>query len=312
VSVDSEEIAATLARAGVPERLSLAARARAYYELAKPNLSALVVITAVLGFYLANTGSSPLPWLSLIYLITGTALTAAGACALNMYIERDLDARMVRTRGRPIPSGRVAADHALAFSVIVFAWGWFQLLVFCGVLPALLSLVTALIYGFLYTPLKRRGPIAIWIGAIPGAIPPVMGWATVRGEIGMGGLALFAILAAWQFPHFLSLAFMYRDDYARGGFRFLPVDDADGKKTGRQIALGCLVLLPISLGPVALGLAGNVYLVGAVIAGLGFLYAGVRMMLTSTPQRARASFFASITYLPVLLALLVLDRIVLG
>jgi hypothetical protein len=153
-------------------------------------------------------------------------------------LERDLDARMFRTRGRPIPSGRVAPDQALAFAVVLFVWGWLQLLVFCGWYPAMLSALTAGIYAFVYTPSKRWGPVSIWIGAIPGAIPPVMGWTTVTGELGAGGLALFAILATWQFPHFLSLAYMYQEDYARAGFRFLPEGDEEGKKTGLQIALG--------------------------------------------------------------------------
>jgi protoheme IX farnesyltransferase len=275
---------------------------RAFYELAKPNLSALVVVTSVLGFYLAS-GSD---WLQLAYLILGTALTAAGACAINMVIERDHDARMRRTQNRPIPSGRLGATESTVFAVLMFLLGFAYLAIFCGWLPAILSLASALIYAALYTPLKRRGPIAIWIGAITGAIPPVMGWATVTGEIGIGGAILFAILFAWQFPHFLALGFMYREDYRRAGFRF--VSD-DSKRIGQQVAAGCVVLMAATLAPIAIGLLGTIYGIGASIAGGMFLLAGIRFALNATPSRARAAFFASITYLPVLLALMVLDRL---
>ncbi len=306
---NSEELAPRASGLGVV-RLSSAERARAYYELAKPNLSMLVVVTSILGFYLASSAIEHLDWARLIYLVTGTALTAAGACALNMYIERDIDARMMRTKHRPIPSGRLSAQQALAFSLVVFTWGFLQLLVFCGPYPAFLSLATALIYAFVYTPAKRRGPISIWIGAIPGAIPPVMGWAAVRGEIGWGGLSLFLILFAWQFPHFLALAYMYEEDYRRGGFEFLFADDPDGQKVGRAIAFGTLLVHSASLAPYVLGLVGGVYLVGAILAGAFFVWAGARVAVDSTLPRARQAFFASITYLPVLLASMVLDRLV--
>lgn len=309
MSAPSEEIGA-LPIAAPAAPLPWPARARAYYELGKPNLSGLVVVTAVLGYYLAVPDGGPFDWVRLVYLVMGTALTAAGACALNMVVERDLDARMLRTRGRPIPSGRVAPEHALLFAVVLLVWGALQLLVFCGWYPALLSVLTAAIYAFVYTPAKRKGPVSIWIGAIPGAIPPVMGWTTVQGQIGLGGAALFAILAAWQFPHFLSLAYMYQEDYGRAGFRFLPVDDPEGQKAGLQIALGCAVLLLVSLLPWALGLTGAVYGIGALLAGLGFGWAGLRVAQRCTLARARGSFFASITYLPALLALLVLDRLI--
>ncbi len=283
-------------------------RAQAYYELSKPNLSGLVVVTAVLGFYLGSEPSGSLAsvdWVKLLYLMMGTALTSAGACSLNMYIERDIDARMRRTQTRPIPSGRLSAAQALAFSVVVFTWGFFDLLIFCGPYPALLALVTGLIYAFVYTPLKRKGPISIWVGAIPGAIPPLMGWAAVRGDLGWGGWSLFAVLFIWQFPHFLALAYMYREDYARAGFRFLSDED---QKTGQQIVAGCLALLVASVLPVLLGLVGRVYLVGALVCGVAFLKVGLGVLRGCTPKRARAVFFASIIYQPALLALLVLDR----
>jgi protoheme IX farnesyltransferase len=276
--------------------------ARAFYELAKPNLSALVVVTAVLGFYLA----SGTDWMQLAYLIAGTALTASGACAINMVIEREHDAIMRRTRNRPIPSGRVKASEATVFAALMFALGFTWLAIFCGWLPAALSLASALIYAALYTPMKRRGPIAIWIGAVTGAIPPVMGWSAVTQEIGWGGAILFAILFAWQFPHFLALGFMYREDYQRAGYRFV---SSDSERVGRQVAIGCVVLIVATLMPMVIGLLGAIYGIGASLAGGLFLWAGIRFAREATPARARAAFFASITYLPVLLALMVLDRL---
>jgi protoheme IX farnesyltransferase len=279
---------------------------RAFYELAKPNLSALVVVTSVLGFYLASSTTAGTEWLRLIYLVAGTALTAAGACASNMVIEREHDAIMRRTRSRPIPSGRVRTAEAIVFAILMFLLGFAYLAIFCGWLPALLSLLSAVIYAALYTPMKRRGPIAVWIGAITGALPPVMGWATVTGEIGLGGAILFGILFAWQFPHFLALGFMYREDYRRAGFRF--VSD-DSERVGRQVALGCAVLLVLTLLPIPIGLLGSIYGAGALIAGGLFLWAGIRFARSASMSRARAAFFASITYLPVLLASMVLDRL---
>lgn len=296
----------TAAIAVVEGARSPADRARAFYELAKPNLSALVVITAALGFFLASGTVASTDWLALVYLVLGTALTAGGACASNMAIEVEHDRVMRRTRARPIPSGRVTRGQAVAFAAVLFLWGFFDLLLFCGLVPALLSLLSAVIYAGVYTPLKRKGPVAIWVGAVTGAIPPVMGWAAVTGEIGIGGAVLFAILFAWQFPHFLALGFMYREDYRRAGFRFV---SSDAGQVGRHVALGTLLLLAASVLPAVVKLCGSIYLTGAVAAGGLFLWAGIRFARVPTPQRARAAFFASITYLPILLALMVLDRL---
>jgi protoheme IX farnesyltransferase len=284
--------------------ISILSRGRAFYELAKPNLSGLVVITGIFGFYLASSGLASIDGFRFLHLVAGMALTAAGACAANMYIERALDAIMVRTRHRPIPSGRVSPREALGFSVAAFALGFTELWIFCGAIPALLSLLTLAVYAFVYTPLKKRGPIAIAIGAIPGAIPPVMGWAAVRGEIGVGGLALFAVLFLWQFPHFLALAFMYRDDYARAGFRFLPA-----RHPGAAFAFGAALTVFASVGPFALGFAGWIYLAGALAIGAFFFAVCLRAARKLTAARARSAFFASITYLPALLALMLLDRV---
>ena len=284
-----------------------AARFRDVYELAKPNLTFLVVVTAVLGYGLA-VGDGGVQWSRLIMLIVGTTLTSAGACALNMFIERDIDALMPRTRKRPIPSGRVSAESALFFALMTLSWGFGALAAFCGPLPAFLSLLTAAIYAFVYTPLKRRGPISVWVGAVPGAIPPLIGWSAATGSIAEGGVSLFLVLFCWQFPHFIALAYMYREDYRRAGFRFLPPTDA---QTGRQILLGCAALVVVSGLPYALGLVGWIYLVGVMAAGLWFLKVCLRAALGLTGKRARQAFLASILYLPVVLALLVLDRLIL-
>ncbi|MEL7368838.1 MAG: heme o synthase [Myxococcota bacterium] len=282
----------------------------ALYELSKPNLTLLVVITAVLGFYMASTGDS-VRWDRLIALIIGTALTSAGACALNMYIERDIDARMPRTRKRPIPSGRVTPEVALFFVMMTLSWGFGLLATFCGPIPAALSLMTAGIYAFIYTPLKRRGPLSIWVGAIPGAVPPLMGWAAATGRIDWGGAALFLILFAWQFPHFIALAYMYREDYRRAGFHFLPKQDPEGRKVGLQIAGGGLALLIASVLPVMLGVVGPIYAVGVVAIGLWFLKVCLQSAFELTGKSARRVFLGSIKYLPIVLALLVIDRIIL-
>lgn len=304
MSANPEEMTAAL---GVVEvERSPAARARAFYELAKPNLSALVVITSALGFFLASGTVASTDWIALIYLVLGTALTAGGACAANMALEVQHDRVMRRTRARPIPSGRVSRKEAVAFAAMLFLWGFFDLLLFCGVWPAGLSLLSAVIYAGIYTPLKRQGPVAIWVGAVTGAIPPVMGWAAVTGSLGIGGAILFSILFSWQFPHFLALGFMYREDYARAGFRFVSSEPA---QVGRHVALGAMVLLVASVMPTVAGLCGPSYLAGALIAGGLFLWAGIRFARVPTPQRARAAFFASITYLPILMALMVLDRL---
>lgn len=297
-------------RTAVRPAASLMAQVRAFYLLSKPNLSGLVVITGIIGFHLASRPGEPTDWLRFVHLVIGLALTAAGACALNMVLERDVDRLMRRTRMRPIPAGLLSASAALGFALGTFTAGFCELLLFAGVYPALLSLFTMLTYAFVYTPAKRRGPISILIGAIPGAIPPVMGWSCVRGEIGTGGLVLFALLFFWQFPHFLALAWMYRDDYARGGFRFLPVADSDGRKTGRAIAVGCAVAVAASLLPWAFHLTGLVFLAGALVAGALFLFPCVRVARQPTMAHARTAFIASVTYLPLLLTLLLLDRFI--
>lgn len=290
-------------------RPSTSGRLRAFYELGKPNLSALVVVTAVLGHGMASRATGqPLALAPLLYLVLGTAMTSMGACALNMYLERDLDAEMTRTRKRPLPSGRLVPEEALFYALFIFSWGFAHLAVFCGPVVAGLSLMTALVYSFVYTPLKRRGPVSVWVGAVPGAVPPLMGWASVTGSLDPAAMALFAVLFAWQFPHFLALAFVYRQDYLRAGFRFLPRSE---RLTGFSIGIGAVIVLLVSLVPYALGLVSVVYLVGAGLLGLGFVAFALPNVAQLTPRRARRTFLASIVYLPLLLFLLGLDGVLL-
>lgn len=289
---------------------------RAYYQLTKPNLSALVMITGVLGYFLH---APTIDVATLLHLVVGLWCTSGGAGALNMVIERDLDRRMRRTQVRPIPSGRLRAGQALAFGVGLFTLGFVELWLFTHVHTALLALATLVLYVAVYTPLKARGPLAIAVGAIPGAIPPVMGWAAHDGSMGTPAWILFALLFAWQFPHFLALAWMYREDYARAGFDFLPRGDrgADelerlGRRTGYRMLIGALLLLPVTLALVPLGGAHALYGVGAAGLGVWFVARASRMVRAPGMASARATFFASIIYLPLLLAAIVLDRALLG
>lgn len=292
--------------------LGLMAKLRALRELGKPNLSLLVVVTAVFGFFVATSNEQavdPLSWLHAAMLVIGTGLTAMGACAANMCSEHELDALMHRTRGRPLPSGRVTEEEAFAFAIGSFLVGFSLLYAFCGPIPAVLSLATTAIYAFVYTPSKRHGPISVWIGAIPGAIPPLMGWTTVTGRIDLGGMALFALLFTWQFPHFLALAYMYREDYARGGFRFLSKHDTE-QRTGRAIGIGAVATVLASLAPWWLGLTSLTYFVIASLAGAHLLRASFGAARDLTAKTARRAFFSTIIYLPVLLLATVLDRLV--
>lgn len=283
------------------------ARLRAYYELTKPNLSALVMITGVIGFYLA---SPAIDWWRFLHLVIGLWCTSGGAGALNMVLERNLDARMRRTRVRPIPSGRVSTRSALAFSAGIFLFGFAELALFTTWTTAWLALATIVLYAFVYTPAKKLGPIAVAIGAIPGAIPPVMGWAAVDGTVAAPALVLFGLLFLWQYPHFLALAWMYREDYLRAGFNFLPKHDADGRITSWTMVICAALLVPVTLSLEPLGAAGWLYSFGAAVAGGWFVSRTWQMIWKKS--EARTVFFASIIYLPVLLVLIVADRLILG
>jgi protoheme IX farnesyltransferase len=289
--------------------VSRAARSRLadFLDLTKPRMNFLVIITTAVGYYMAVRYA--FEWVKLLHTLLGTLLTASAAGVLNQYIERRYDARMRRTAGRPLPAGRLSPADALIFGLILALLGIAYLALSVNLLTALLGAFTLLTYVFIYTPLKRYTSLNTIIGAIPGAIPPVMGWTAVHGAIAPEALALFAILFFWQMPHFLAIAILYRDDYAAAGFKMLPVVDPGLRLTGRQIILYSLWLIPITLVPVLLHMAGGLYFVMALLLGLAFLHFAVSCAATRTRADARKLFLASILYLPLLLAMLMIDKI---
>ena len=278
-----------------------------FCELVKSRLTTLVLVTTLAGFYLGWNG--PMNYALMLNALFGTALVAAGAAALNELIERDADAAMHRTQDRPLPSGRMGPNTALliGFGLALAGLAWLLLLV--NVLSSALAALTMGTYLFAYTPLKRVTPLHTLVGAIPGALPPVIGWAAARGTLDAGGWVLFAILFFWQMPHFLAIAWMYREDYARGGFVMLSHLDEDGASTSRQAVNYASALLLVSLLPGLLGMAGPIYFFGAFVLGLGMVYGAVRMQLRTDRSSARRLFFTSIIYLPLLLALLCLSKL---
>jgi len=274
--------------------------------LTKPRVVLMVLVTTLVGYYVGLAGAAD--WTRLLHLALGTVLAAGGTLALNQYWERDVDARMERTRSRPLPDGRLMPLEALAFGGAITALGIAYLAAFVGVAPAGVTLATFALYLFAYTPLKLRSPLCTIVGAVPGALPPVTGWLAARDEAGVGAWILFGILFLWQLPHTLAIARLYRDDYARAGVRVLPVIDPHGTSAERQIVTGCLALLGVSLLPTLTGLAGGVYFAGALALGLAFVALGAWQALTPSAGGARRVLFASLLYLPALLALLALDK----
>ena len=277
-----------------------------YIALTKPRITWLILMSTGVGYLFgARTGWH---WLTLLNTIVGTALMASGTAALNQWFEREADGKMRRTKARPLPAGRLDEAKALLFGLMISMAGFLELQLAVNELAALLGAATLGSYLFLYTPLKRRSPHSTTIGAIPGAMPPLIGYAAASGTLTWQAWALFAILFLWQFPHFYAIAWMYREDYERAGIRMLPVVEPDGESTARQMLLYSLGLIPISLLPTFLSMAGNIYLFGALAIGLLFLYASVRISFDRTRQEARRVLLASVVYLPVLYGLLVLDR----
>ena len=276
-----------------------------FVELTKPRITALVLVTAAVG-YAVGGGAALRPANFLLFLI-GTALLCGGASALNQYLERDADARMTRTSRRPLPAGRVTPSDALAFGLTISAVG---LVVLAGVnlLTLALGAASLLSYVLAYTPLKRVTSLCTVVGAVPGALPPLMGWAAARGSLGPAGWALFAILFLWQLPHFLAIGWLYREDYARGGFPMLAVRDGDGSSTGRQAALYATALLPVTLAAGLLAAAGHAYLWGALVLGVAFLGCALTFLWKRSIGAARRLFLVSVIYLPLLLGLMVFDR----
>jgi protoheme IX farnesyltransferase len=267
----------------------------------------MVVLTAFVGYALGSTGSILTGRLAAA--LVGTALVAAGASCLNMVLERRTDSLMLRTRTRPLPAGRLRPPEALAWGLGLTASGLLLLAWRTGTLAAAVAFVTWASYLFFYTPLKTRTSLSTVVGALPGALPPVIGWAAARGRLEPGAFVLFAIVFLWQIPHFLAIAWIYREDYARGGLPMLPVLDPDGRLTGRQAVANTLALLLVSLVPTAAGLAGRAYFAGALVLGLGFTAVAVRAAVLRTPRAARWLFVASILYLIALCALLLADRV---
>ena len=278
-----------------------------YIELTKPRITCFILMSTGIGFLCATHLGSTWTWVSLLHTLMGTALIASGTAALNQWYEREADAKMARTKARPIPSGRVAAARAGWFGLCLSAAGFAELWWGANPLAGVLGLFTLLSYLFLYTPLKQRSPHSTTVGAIPGAMPPLIGYAASSGTLTWEAWILYAILFLWQFPHFYAIAWMYREDYARAGIRMLPVVEPDGDSTARRIVLFSLALVPISLLPKFAAMAGNLYLFGALALGLVFLYAGVRAVSDRTIPRARQVLLASVVYLPLLYGLLVLD-----
>lgn len=276
-------------------------------ELTKARLTALVLITTLTGFFVARTGSAN--WLAGLHVLLGTALVAAGAAALNEWWERDLDRLMDRTATRPLPSGQIDPGFALAVGLLFSLGGLAYLTWVVNGLTAVLGAVALLSYVLVYTPMKRVTPWNTLVGAIPGALPPLMGWTAARGDVGIGGLGLFGILFLWQIPHFMAIAWLYREQYARAGFRMLPVVDPEGRATGWIALVSSVALLVTSLVPMWVGLAGMAYGVGALAMGLAFVWASWRFTMELDRQRARMVFFASIIYLPLLLGLLMADNV---
>lgn len=279
----------------------------AYVTLTKPDVTFLVVITTVAGFYLASSGS--IAWVLLLNTLFGTTLVAGGTAALNQYIERDRDALMRRTVQRPLPSGILQPAEVLRFGVGAILLGAFWLAVAANFLAAFLGLLTSIVYLGVYTPLKTRTTLATAIGALPGALPPLIGWAAARGSLSLGAWILFGILFFWQFPHFQAIAWMYREDYSRAGIRMLPTVDPAGDATFRQIIATSAILVPVSLLPSVIGMAGIRYFFGALIFGMLLLQVSLWASRHRSNVRAKWLMHATVAYIPLLLTWMILDKL---
>lgn len=286
--------------------LGAKARVSAYVELTKPRITSLIVLTAAAGFGLGS--ESPPNYVRLLHAMFGIALLSSGIGTLNQFIERELDGLMRRTADRPLPSGRLLPFEALWFGVLLTATAEMYLASFVNLLSACLGLAVIAGYLFLYTPLKTRSTLSTAVGAFPGAMPPLIGWTAARGKIDVGACVLFAILFLWQFPHFLAIAWMYREDYGRAGIRMLPVVEPAGRITGQQIIAYSVMLIPVSLLPTVLGISGRFYFVIALTLGVLFLATGVRAAVSKSNRHARQLLLASVFYLPLLFGAMVLNR----
>ncbi len=279
-----------------------------FADLVKARLTTLVLATTLTGFYLGWNGGDLPFWLAMFNALFGTALVAAGSAALNQLLERGLDARMRRTEDRPLPAGRMQPNAALVIGFLLAMGGLLYLALLVNLLTAMLAALTLAIYLFAYTPLKRVTTLNTLVGAIPGALPPLLGWTAARGSLDTGGWVLFGILFFWQMPHFLAIAWMYRDDYARGGFVMLPNVDPDGSRTARQALNYAFALLLVSLMPSLVGTNTPGYFFGALLLGIGMIVPAVRLLMDRSRLRARQLFLVSVIYLPLLLLLLAFTK----
>jgi protoheme IX farnesyltransferase len=288
---------------------------RDYFALTKPRVTWLILMSTGIGYFFGLPAASSwraflgsISLFSLLNTIIGTGLIASGTAALNQWFERIADSKMRRTADRPLPAGRLEEGPALGFGIGLAMAGFLELWLCVNLLAGVVGVFTLVMYLFLYTPLKRRTWWATTIGAIPGAMPPVIGYAAAAGTLTRDAWALAAILFVWQFPHFYAIAWMYKEDYARAGIQMLPVVEPDCRSTARQIVLYGIALIPVSLMPVAFGMSGAIYLAGALALGLTFLYSGVRVAFDRTRVRARGVLLASVIYLPLIYGLMLLDR----
>jgi protoheme IX farnesyltransferase len=283
------------------------ARSRDFVALAKPRLNVLVVASTLAGYAMGD--GEPLGFIRVCGLLLGTMFVAGGASTFNQVIERDLDALMRRTRTRPLPGQRLQPLEGLLFGSAITLAGVLLIVAASNVLAGAVALATLVVYVAIYTPLKKRSSFGTVIGAIPGALPPIIGWAAVAGELPLKAWVLFGIMFLWQLPHFLAIAWLYRDDYARAGFPMLPVIEPDGRSTGRQSVVYAAALVPLSLAPTLMHMAGDVYFAGALVLGLAFLWLTLRFARSRAIQDARRVFFGSIVYLPVLWVLMIADKL---
>lgn len=292
----------------VVETVAVRARRRAadFLALTKPRVVTMILITTCVGFYLGSPGAPDL--MLLVPTLIGTALAAAGTLTLNQYIERDIDALMQRTRLRPLPDSRLQPAEALGFGLLTTAAGLVYLALAVNPLSAIVAGTITLTYLLIYTPMKRVSPFCSIVGAVPGALPPVIGWAAAQNGFGIETWILFAILFLWQLPHSLAIGQLYRDDYARAGFRLLPVVEDDACNTAQQVVNNCLALLAVGLLPAVVGLAGGVYFVAALVLGSGFLAYGIHFARQRTEAAARRLLFASLIYLPAILVIMAADK----
>lgn len=286
---------------------AFARRAADYVELIKPRLVVMILITTAAGFYLG--AQQTVDWLLCLHTLVGAGLTAAGVLGLNQYLERDVDAQMKRTQERPLPGGRMHPLEALIVGVVLTGSGMLYLTFIVNTLSGFVISLIVVSYLFLYTPLKRKTSLCTLIGAVPGALPPVVGWVAARGSLTGEAWVLFAILFLWQLPHSLAIAYIYREDYARAGFRLLPVIHPDGASTCRQIVINCVALLGIGLLPVLYGVAGSIYFFTALVSGVAFLAFGIYLARTRSIKAARYLLYASLLYLPAVFITMALDKI---